>query len=104
MVLVFLGGEMKIFLLIFFLGLPAVVRADDYGVNDADMQKQMQIASLRREIDELETQLNECKRKNKNWKTATYVGAAGTAITGVVAIAQGIKLNNIKKEKQNENK
>ena len=96
--------KLGIFLL-FFLGLPAVVRADDYGVNDADMQKQMQIASLKREITELEIQLNECKRKNKNWKTATYVGAAGTAITGVAAIAQGIKLNNIKKEKnKNENK
>ena len=96
---------MKKILLIFFLGLPAVVRADDYGANDADMQKQMQIASLRREIDELETQLSECQRKNKNWKTATYVGAAGTAVTGVAAIAQGIKLNNIKKEKnKNENK
>ena len=97
---------MKKILLIFFLGLPAVVRADDYGANDADMQKQMQIASLRREIDELELQLSECQRKNKNWKTATYVGAAGTAVTGVAAIAQGIKLNNIKKEKNkpNENK
>lgn len=97
---------MKKFLLIFFVLFPMAVRADDYGVNDADMQKQMQIASLKREIDELETQLNECKRKNKNWKTATYVGAAGTAVTGVAAIAQGIKLNNIKKEKdkQNENK
>ena len=97
---------MKKILLICFLFLPVVARADDYGVNDADVQKQMQIASLRREIDELETQLNECKRKNKNWKTATYVGAAGTVVTGVAAIAQGIKLNNIKKEKnkQNENK
>ena len=97
---------MKIFLLLFVLFLPAVVRADDGGMNDADMQKQMQIASLRREIDELETQLSECQRKNKNWKTATYVGAAGTAVTGVAAIAQGIKLNNIKKEKNkpNENK
>ena len=95
---------MKKFLLLIFILLPVFTRADD-GVNDADMQKQMQIASLKREIGELELQLNECKRKNKNWKTATYVGAAGTAVTGVAAIAQGIKLNNIKKEKnKNENK
>ncbi len=95
---------MKKFLLLVFVLFPAIARAEDYGVNDADMQKQMQIASLKREISELEIELDACKRKNKNWKTATYVGAAGTAVTGVAAIAQGIKLNNIKKEKKNENK
>lgn len=99
----------KILILVFFF-ISSFAVANEYGVIDDDMQKQMQIASLKREISELEIQLGECKRNNKNWKTATYVGAAGTAITGVAAIAQGIKLNKLKNEngganaKKSENK
>ena len=77
-------------------------RADDAVVMDESMQKQMQIASLKREISELEIQLSECKRKNKNWKTATWVGAAGTVATSTAAIVQGVKLNNLKKENANK--
>ena len=75
------------------------MRAED--VADADMQRAMQISKLKREISELEIQLSECQRKNKNWKTATWIGAVGTVATGTAAIVQGVKLNNLKKEKAN---
>ena len=97
--LVVSGGKMKIFLLFLILFMPTFVRGED--IVDADMQRAMQISSLKREISELENQLSECKRKNKNWKTATWIGAAGTVATGAAAIAQGVKLNNLKKEKSN---
>ena len=92
---------MKRYILIFLLFIPQVVRADDVGVMDSDMQRAMQISKLKREISELEIQLSECRRKNKNWKTATWIGAAGTVATGTAAIVQGVKLNNLKKEKAN---
>ena len=92
---------MKRYILIFLLFIPRVVWADDVGGPDTDMQRAMQISKLKREISELEIQLSECKRKNKNWKTATWIGAAGTVATGTAAIVQGVKLNNLKKEKAN---
>ena len=98
--LVVSGRKMKIFLLFLILFMPQIVRAEEASV-DADMQRAMQISSLKREINELENQLSECKRKNKNWKTATWIGAAGTVATGAAAIVQGVKLNNLKKEKAN---
>lgn len=93
----------KIFLICLTLFLPVVTWADDELAPD-DMSKQMQIASLKREISELEIQLSECKRKNKNWRTATWIGAAGTVATGTGAIIQGVKLNKLKNEKANEKK
>ena len=74
-----------------------------YGedIVDADMARQMELSKLKREISELEIKLSECKRKNKNWRTATWIGAAGTVATGTAAIVQGVKLNNLKKEKAN---
>ncbi|MBO4583317.1 MAG: hypothetical protein J5714_04665 [Alphaproteobacteria bacterium] len=94
---------MKRYLLLFLiLFIPQIVHADDVGVADTDdMQRAMQISKLKREISELEIQLSECQRKNKNWKTATWIGAAGTVATGAAAIVQGVKLNNLKKEKSN---
>ena len=92
---------MKTFLLFSILFIPRVVRAEEVSV-DTDMQRAMQIAALKREVSELEIQLSECKRKNKNWKTATWIGAAGTVATGTAAIVQGVKLNNLKKEKNNK--
>lgn len=77
----------------------ASVYADE--LRSDDMAKQMQISSLKREIDDLENQLTECKRKNKNWRTATWIGAAGTVATGTAAIVQGVKLHNLKKENGN---
>lgn len=74
-----------------------MAHADVYAIDDA-MQKQMQISSLKREIADLESQLAECKRKNKNWRTATWIGAAGTVATGTGAIIQGVKLHNLKKQ------
>ena len=76
------GGKLNKYLVIFLSFVLAVpfARADD--VASVDMTKQMQIASLKREISDLEIQLNECQRKNKNWRTATWVGAAGTVATG----------------------
>ena len=68
-----------------------------YTIDDTT-QKQMQISSLKREITDLENQLAECKRKNKNWRTATWIGAAGTVATGTGAIIQGVKLHNLKKQ------
>ena len=65
-----------------------------------DTSRQMQIASLKREIIELENQLSECKRKNKNWRTATWIGAAGTVATGTAAIVQAVKLNKLKQENE----
>ena len=91
---------MKRYILLFLiLFIPQVVWADDVGVADTDMQRAMRISKLKREISELEIQLSECRRKNKNWKTATWIGAAGTVATGTAAIVQGVKLNNLKKEK-----
>lgn len=91
-------GKMKRYILLFLiLFIPQIAHADD--VADADMQRAMQISKLKREISELEIQLSECQRKNKNWKTATWIGAAGTVATGTAAIVQGVKLNNLKKEK-----
>lgn len=75
--------------------------ADDAAI---DMSRQMQIASLKREISELEIKLAECSRKNKNWRTATWVGAAGTVATGTAAIVQGVKLNKLKKENESAGK
>ena len=69
-----------------------------------DTSRQMQIASLKREISELDIKLQECTRKNKNWKTATWVGAAGTVATGTAAIVQGVKLNKLKKENESAGK
>lgn len=92
---------MKRFFLIFLiLFSPVAVRAEDVVVSD-DMAKQMELSKLKREVSELEIKLSECKRKNKNWKTATWIGAAGTVATGTAAIVQGVKLNNLKKEKAN---
>ena len=46
----------------------------------------------------------ECGRKNKNWKTATWIGAAGVATTGTAAIVQGIKLNKLRRENESAGK
>lgn len=82
---------------LFILLSAPVVRADEGAV---DMSRAMEISSLKREISELETQLAECTRKNKNWRTATWVGAAGVATTGTAAIIQGVKLNKLKRENE----
>lgn len=79
------------------LALAPCVRADD-------LSKQMQIASLNREIESLEQELAACQRKQKNWKTATIVGAVGTAATATGAIVQGVKLHNMKKQESEEKK
>ncbi len=92
---------MKHYILIFLILFSPVVRADDSGFVDADMARQMELSKLKREVSELEIKLSECKRKNKNWRTATWIGAAGTVATGTAAIVQGVKLNNLKKEKAN---
>ena len=84
-----------IFLLFVFV-IPQV-RAEDAPI---DMSRAMEISSLKREISELETKLAECSRKNKNWKTATWIGAAGVATTGTAAIVQGVKLNKLKRENE----
>lgn len=76
-------------LTLFFICVPGFLRADD-------MQKQMQIASLKREISELELELAACKQSNKGWRTATVVGAVGAATTGAIAIGQGVKLHKMK--------
>ena len=91
---------MKKVLVIFLILFSPAVRADDANVPD-DMARQMELSKLKREISELEIKLSECKRKNKNWRTATWIGAAGTVATGTAAIVQGVKLNNLKKEKAN---
>ena len=91
---------MKKILLFLILFIPQIVRADDAVVSD-DMVKQLELSKLKREVSELEIKLSECKRKNKNWRTATWIGAAGTVATGTAAIVQGVKLNNLKKEKAN---
>ena len=93
----------EIFLICLILLSMPFARADEVAMPD-DMNKQMQIASLKREISELEIELSECMRKNKNWKTATWIGAAGTVATGAGAIIQGVKLNKLKNEKSNEKK
>ena len=91
---------MKKVLLFLILFIPQIVWAEDANVSD-DMSKQMELSKLKREVSELEIKLSECKRKNKNWRTATWIGAAGTVATGTAAIVQGVKLNNLKKEKAN---
>ena len=91
----------KVLVIFLILFSPVAARADDSGFVDADMARQMELSKLKREVSELEIKLSECKRKNKNWKTATWIGAAGTVATGTAAIVQGVKLNNLKKEKAN---
>ena len=91
---------MKKILLFLILFIPQIVRADDAVVSD-DMVKQLELSKLKREVSELEIKLSECKRKTKNWRTATWIGAAGTVATGTAAIVQGVKINNLKKEKAN---
>lgn len=89
---------MKYLGMIFFtLFIAPFAHADEGAIDTA---KQMQIASLKREISELEIQLSECQRKNKNWRTATWIGAAGVATTGTAAIIQGVKLNKLKRENE----
>ena len=90
----------KVLVIFLILFIPQIVRADDAVVSD-DMVKQLELSKLKREVSELEIKLSECKRKNKNWRTATWIGAAGTVATGTAAIVQGVKLNNLKKEKAN---
>ena len=94
------GGKVKKILLFLILFIPQIVRADDASLSH-DMARQMELSKLKREVSELEIKLSECKRKNKNWRTATLIGAAGTVATGTAAIVQGVKLNNLKKEKAN---
>lgn len=89
----------RFFIILLFI--PAFAHADDAAI---DMSRQMQIASLKREISELEIKLSECSRKNKNWRTATWIGAAGTVATGTAAIVQGVKLNKLKKENESSGK
>ena len=91
----------KVLVIFLILFSPLVVRADDANVPDDMARRQMELSKLKREVSELEIKLSECKRKNKNWKTATWIGAAGTVATGTAAIVQGVKLNNLKKEKAN---
>ena len=67
-----------------------------------DMQKQMQVAQLKREISDLELELDACKRNTKSWKAATIVGVVGTATTGAIAIGQGIKLHKMKQSDMTE--
>lgn len=86
---------------LFMLLSVSFAHADDVTI---DMSRQMQIASLKREISELEIKLSECSRKNKNWKTATWIGAAGTVATGTAAIVQGVKLHKLKKENESAGK
>ena len=90
----------KVLVIFLILFSPVAARADDAVVSD-DMVKQLELSKLKREVSELEIKLSECKRKNKNWRTATWIGAAGTVATGTAAIVQGVKLNNLKKEKAN---
>ena len=101
--LVVSGGKVKKNLLFLILFIPQIVWADDAVVSD-DMARQLELSKLKREVSELEIKLSECKRKNKNWRTATWIGAAGTVATGTAAIVQGVKLNNLKKEKSNAQK
>ena len=94
----------KVLVIFLILFLPLVVRADDGGVMDADMARQMELSKLKREVSELEIKLSECKRKNKNWRTATWIGAAGTVATGTAAIVQAVKLNKLKQENESAGK
>ena len=89
----------RVYIILLFI--PLFAHADDMPI---DTSRQMQIASLKREISELEIKLQECSRKNKNWKTATWIGAAGTVATGTAAIVQGVKLNKLKKENESAGK
>ena len=94
--------KMKRYILIFLIMFaPVVAHADDMLI---DTSRQMQIASLKREISELEIKLSECSRKNKNWRTATWIGAAGTVATGTAAIVQSVKLNKLKRENKANDK
>ena len=92
---------MKKLVFIILLFIPEFTYADDVAI---DMSRQMQIASLKREISELEIKLAECSRKNKNWKTATWIGAAGTVATGTAAVVQGVKLHKLKQENESAGK
>ena len=89
----------RVYIILLFI--PLFARADEMSI---DTSRQMQIASLKREISELEIKLGECTRKNKNWRTATWIGAAGTVATGTAAIVQGVKLNKLKKENESADK
>jgi len=90
----------RVYIILLVFSVP-FAHADDVAI---DMSRQMQIASLKREISELEIKLAECSRKNKNWRTATWIGAAGTVATGTAAIVQGVKLNKLKKENESAGK
>ena len=93
--------KMKRFFMVLFVFFVPFARVDDVAI---DMSRQMQIASLKREISELEIKLAECSRKNKNWKTATWVGAAGAVATGTAAVVQGVKLHKLKQENESAGK
>ena len=58
----------RVYIILLFI--PLFAHADNMAI---DTSRQMQIASLKREISELEIKLSECSRKNKNWKTATWI-------------------------------
>ena len=89
----------RVYIILLFI--PSFAHADEMAI---DTSRQMQIASLKREISELEIKLQECTRKNKNWRTATWIGAAGTVATGTAAIVQAVKLNKLKQENESAGK
>ena len=70
-------GKMRKHVFIFLLFIPLFAHADEMSMDTA---RQMQISSLKREISELEIKLQECSRKNKNWRTATWIGGAGQVL------------------------
>ncbi len=66
-------------------------------------EKQAYIAELKQIIAEIDADLIKCKRAQRNWKTATAIGAVGTVATGTAAIIQGIQIKKLKNAEKQAN-
>ena len=94
---------MKRFVIFLFL-FPFVAMANDVATTDDVAVLQATVASLKREIEQLDKDLSECKQNTKGWTVATVVGSVGTVATGVGAAIQGSMLHKMKKEQQEKAK
>ena len=64
-----------------------------YGEEAADIE------TLENDIRILDEEIAKCQKQKKGWIAATVIGAAGTVATGVAAGVQGVKLKEVKGER-----
>ena len=76
----------------------------DVDVTNEIQYKEQLVRELKEEIAQIDSEMIRCEKAKKGWVAATVVGGVGVAATGTAAIVQGIKINQQKKEKTEEQK